>query len=349
MSAAINSVNVSHIARYLQCMKSRGFSPSQVLSGSGISEDTLCNPKAMVDAQQYQIVVTNMLALSNNEALGVELGQEMICPEMGVLGYAMMSSPTLRRAVNLWLSYSRVLYGAFVECAVTETQHSWTLETEVFLPYGPAYRFCVEEFLMFSRQLGISLSQRSFEFARLELPFPRPSTPPLYEALFSCPIQYNSGKFIISVVSPGLDTPVTTQNLELNRTYLGFCEKIAREIGSSTPLQIKIYNEFVRHPEALPSMPQMAEKLCISERSLRRKLADEGSSYRDLLTNFRVELAKEYLQADHLSCKEIAFQLGFSDTSHFVKVFKAHTGMTPMRFAINRDYRATRQPSEGVR
>ena len=70
----------------------------------------------------------------------------------------------------------------------------------------------------------------------------------------------------------------------------------------------------------------------LSLRSLQRKLAEEGTSYEALLAATRQELALSYLAEHRYSISEIAYLLGFSDTSSFTRAFKRWTGQAPSQY-----------------
>jgi AraC-like DNA-binding protein len=70
----------------------------------------------------------------------------------------------------------------------------------------------------------------------------------------------------------------------------------------------------------------------MSERSLNRALAAEGTSYRELVAQLRQEMAARYLAQDRLGIAEVAFLLGFSELSAFYRAFKRWTGRTPAEF-----------------
>ena len=71
----------------------------------------------------------------------------------------------------------------------------------------------------------------------------------------------------------------------------------------------------------------------MSPRKMQRHLAEEGTSYKSLLNDARVDLARNYVREARLNVTEIAFVLGFADTSTFSRAFKRWTGMSPRRFA----------------
>jgi AraC-like DNA-binding protein len=86
-------------------------------------------------------------------------------------------------------------------------------------------------------------------------------------------------------------------------------------------------------PDGAPSKTAIARGLGMSARNLQRHLADEGTSFKVLLTEARVSLARTYVEQRRLSVTEIAFVLGFADTSTFSRAFKRWTGQSPRGYA----------------
>ena len=85
-------------------------------------------------------------------------------------------------------------------------------------------------------------------------------------------------------------------------------------------------------PGRFPALPELAARMHMSERSLRRKLAAEGSSYRGVLAQVRETMARAYLRDTGLHLDEIAERLGYSDAANFSHAFRRWTGMTPGTF-----------------
>jgi len=86
-------------------------------------------------------------------------------------------------------------------------------------------------------------------------------------------------------------------------------------------------------PDGAPSKQAIARKLGMSPRNLQRHLAEEGTSFKDLMNAARVTLARSYVSEGRLSVTEIAFVLGFADTSTFSRAFKRWTGKAPRDYA----------------
>jgi AraC-like DNA-binding protein len=89
-------------------------------------------------------------------------------------------------------------------------------------------------------------------------------------------------------------------------------------------------------PDGTPSKPTVARRLGMSARNLQRHLASEGTSFSALLNEARITLARNYVDEGRLSVTEIAFVLGFADTSTFSRAFKRWTGVAPRQYAARR-------------
>lgn len=81
---------------------------------------------------------------------------------------------------------------------------------------------------------------------------------------------------------------------------------------------------------------KVAESLFMSSRTLNRKLASEGVTYKQILENVRQSLAREYISNDNISLIEISYLLGFSDQSAFTRAYKRWTGVAPGKARKNR-------------
>jgi AraC-like DNA-binding protein len=77
------------------------------------------------------------------------------------------------------------------------------------------------------------------------------------------------------------------------------------------------------------SLEEMARLMNISTRTLKRRLQDEGTTFRTLLDESRGAMAEALLGDDRLTLSDIAQRLGFSDLSSFSQAFKRRYGVAP--------------------
>lgn len=82
-------------------------------------------------------------------------------------------------------------------------------------------------------------------------------------------------------------------------------------------------------PSGQASMGDVASRLGLSTRTLQRRLKGEGTSYLQVLSRTREQLAKHYLGKTELSCAEISFLLGFEEPNSFFRAFHEWTGDSP--------------------
>ena len=80
-------------------------------------------------------------------------------------------------------------------------------------------------------------------------------------------------------------------------------------------------------PKGPPHRDDVAAQLMMSERTLQRRLAEEGTSFTTLVDDTRRELAHQSLSAGELSLKMVSFQLGFAEPSAFYRACKRRFGM----------------------
>ncbi len=99
------------------------------------------------------------------------------------------------------------------------------------------------------------------------------------------------------------------------------------EVDDSTSARVRsVLTELL--PGGQSTVDDVAERLCMSRRTLQRRLTDENTTFAQQLNHVRLLLAKHYLQEDKLSSEEIAYMLGYQDMTGFTRAFNAWTGMS---------------------
>jgi AraC-like DNA-binding protein len=107
-------------------------------------------------------------------------------------------------------------------------------------------------------------------------------------------------------------------------------ENIPTQANRLLPLRLR--RLLMRYYGAFPSMDTAASDLGMSPRTLSRKLAEDGTTYQQVLDTLREKLAKEYFSRGGSSVTQIALKLSYTDSSNFAKAFKRWTGMSPSDF-----------------
>jgi AraC-like DNA-binding protein len=110
------------------------------------------------------------------------------------------------------------------------------------------------------------------------------------------------------------------------------CDIIAHEQYSAKSIDYKVQRLLLAQPGTFPSFDKVAQQLNMSERSLRRRLSAENTSYSQVVEALRTKIASRYLQGTEIPSISIATLLGYSAPANFLRAFKRATGMTPEQY-----------------
>jgi AraC-like DNA-binding protein len=172
----------------------------------------------------------------------------------------------------------------------------------------------------------------SFKPARILFRQPEPAQPAAYYSFFRCELLFNSESSELLIDAAIADQQLSGANVQLETLleqqiidYVARLDKTDIKRGARSVL-IKLL------PSGHVSIEEIAAKLSMSVRTLRRRLKDSGTSFKDLLAETRRELGERYIQDNSMSLTEVAFMLGFSDSSSFSRAYKKWTGQSPSNY-----------------
>jgi AraC-like DNA-binding protein len=150
---------------------------------------------------------------------------------------------------------------------------------------------------------------------------------------FAAPVVFSAGRNALVLDAADLDRPFAGHNPELLAILTPALSMALDEIDaqSSLPEQVKIVLKR-RLASGKPELSDMAEALGLSERTLQRRIAEAGTSFRQLLEDARQELGRDMLASGINGTDEIAYLLGYQDTSSFYRAFREWEGVTPSQW-----------------
>jgi AraC-like DNA-binding protein len=160
-----------------------------------------------------------------------------------------------------------------------------------------------------------------------------PSHPREYARIFGKDLRFGQSGTYIVFDRAIADRPQMHQNPGLYSLLRSEAERRLGRIGARMPPVVRL-NQYVQAspPSRIPDMAKAARQLGMSERSLRRHLVAEGTSYRRVVQSALETSAGRMLMDSECTIKETAKALGFADTAAFYRAFKRWTGMTPAQY-----------------
>ena len=105
------------------------------------------------------------------------------------------------------------------------------------------------------------------------------------------------------------------------------CERELAALGEGAPVVSRI-RSLLRDDLAI-TLPEAAKRTSMSERTLKRRLAEQGTTFSEIVDDARRNRALLLIEDRRLTLDAIAAQLGYSDTANFTRAFKRWTGKTP--------------------
>lgn len=323
-----------HVRLYVNFMRSRGYDPEAVLSGSGIREPQLSDPQFLVDVSQCHAVASNMLKLRGAGGLGLEIGASMKLSDLGIVGYAMASSGTLGQAINIWMQYGISAVGApfSLTPVAPRANGTWGVTASAHGYSQALVRFYFEEALGMGSNFGEMLTGKPFTFREITCGYPAPSYARDYEKRLGCKPTFDGKTTRALVRSPTLDDPLQTGDRDVRELCIRHCTHLVQQINRSSAISLRL-RDVLMHCGMIPDLDRAATLLNTSPRTLRRHLRSEGTTFQRVLDDLRRDLSREYLASGVMAIKEIAYLLGFANSAGFCRAYKAWTGETVGAFS----------------
>ncbi len=185
--------------------------------------------------------------------------------------------------------------------------------------------------LVLSWILGIARRGTDGQISPLRLELTRtPQNRELLESHFGCRVRFKAGRNALIFRNSDLDRPFVTQNEELLKAIGAQLEAELKELNSGGDLGNQVKHTLKRSLAGKrPTLPQVARELCMSARTLQRRLTDAKITFQELVEETRRELAHHYLRHSTIELNEAAFLLGYEDANSFFRAFQGWEGTTP--------------------
>lgn len=308
-----------------------GLPPRVCLAGTGVRERDLEDASALVAPEQELKMVRNLVgALGKVPALGVEAGLRYHFTAFGMLGLAMAASANARGALEIALRYFNLTF-AFTDFLVTQDDAETTITIDDGSLPPDLRRFVVERDIGALVRIQRDLCPHLPLLRGIAFAFPPPADEARYEALLGLRPRFNAPRSAIRLCNKGLLKPLPQANAIARQAAEEQCRLLLERRRMRSGLALRIRERLLRESAHMPAMETVASDLCMTPRTLRRRLDDEGTTFSAIRDEVRLALAEELLSMTELSIGEIAGRLGYADPTCFTNAFKGwKDGMTPL-------------------
>lgn len=175
------------------------------------------------------------------------------------------------------------------------------------------------------------LSSRPFSPRRVWFAHAAPEDTRPLEEFFGCrSLEFDRGECGMLFDVGVLDWPLVSSDPELNALLEQQAKKEAQERPAPDDFIGRV-REAVRRAMATgaPGIERVAPLLRMSDRTLQRRLEEQGTSFKALVDDVRKAAARMYLDDKRMALSEVAFRLGYSELRSFSRAFRRWMGVTP--------------------
>lgn len=317
----------------VQALESAGIDCRQLFIELHLDYAALDDPDARFAQDDMTRLWQRAVAVSGDPAIGLNMARQARPAALNVVGYALMSSRNLKEGFARLVRYQRIIAeGAdldFQPCA-QGYRLSLTIIGDRLPPARQSAEGSLAGCLTFCRWLtGTPLLPLEVSF---QGQLPDDLEP--YRQLFQAPLRFDAPRYALLFREEDVEMPLPTANEALAQLHDRFAGEYLSRFSDSKVMHRARQILCRLLPQGEPRREVVAQALCLSERTLQRRLQEEGSSFQQLLDDTRRDLAVQHLAQPDLAPLEIAYLLGFADPSNFYRAFKRWFGVTPGEYRL---------------
>jgi AraC-like DNA-binding protein len=316
----------------LEYLGNEGFDLEPILDRVGIPQSALEDTKTRFPKRRFQELWQVASEVTGDPAIALRVSTMVRANALGIIGYLASASDSRRNAFEVVKGLTPLLWEdvecdlesgsevAFIRCRTGSDLQGSHFTTE----------YAIGLTVTMSRVLGGGRSDP----LEARFSYSAPAYADEYERILRLPIRFDAVEDGVLFPIAMMDSSNPSADAALRQLLERYAADRLAEIPTSARFSQRIRACILSMlPLGKLTADAVAAQFSMSNRTLRRRLQQEATSYQEILDDVRAELASYYLTNEKRRIDEIAFLLGFSDPSAFTKAFRRWTGETPADFA----------------
>ena len=329
-TSSYGSVNV--ILPLLEYLENEGFDLKTVLDGVGIPESALEDTKTRLPQRRFQALWQVASEATGDPAIALRVSTMVKPNRLGIIGYLASASESRRNAFELVKGLTPLLWED-VECDLESGSEVAFIRCSTGSD-PQASRFTMEYAIGLTVTMSRVLGGGHSDPLEARFSYSAPAYADEYERILRLPIRFDAGEDGVLLPISMMDSSNPSADAALRQLLERYAADQLAKIPTGARFSRRIRACILSMlPLGGLTSDTVAARFSISNRTLRRRLQKEATSYQEILDDVRAELARHYLTKEKREIDEVAFLLGFSDPSAFTKAFRRWTGQTPADFA----------------
>ncbi|TVZ41623.1 AraC-like DNA-binding protein [Alteromonadaceae bacterium 2753L.S.0a.02] len=312
-----------------QTLRDEGIEPRPIFEAAGMDPALLGDGNARYSNAAFNKLWRKLAELEVTD-IAIKIGERWNTTTFHALGFAWLASNTLKEAFERLARYGRVVDNSLKVSLVNKgSEYLLQFDVDDGVPIDAITLDAAAAALLKMTRMLVGeqfrpLAVYSRESATL--------CSRILEDKMGVATVYNATQEAWLVDRHTMEAPLPGGNAELARINEGvLADVLARVERDNVSGQVR-QKIIVALPSGQISEQRIADELHISSRNLQRKLAEQNTSFKNLLSEVRQQLAQSYIDESHLSLSEISYLLGFSEQASFTRAFKRWQGVSPREY-----------------
>jgi AraC-like DNA-binding protein len=313
-----------------------GLALDPLLRAAGLTRQQLDDPHASI-AVRDQIEFLNCVATAlQDDLLGFHLAQMPDLRAIGLLYYLLASSETLLEGLQRVARYSTIVNEGIVQTCTHGSELCMSFRFQGVSRHLDRHqiecwtaglvRLCRELTGLRLAPSRVQMVHQRGEDQRAEL-----------ANFFGKNLEFSAPVDEVAFPRSVADARILSADPYLNTLLLDYCEDALSHRRRAGTFRASVENAIAPLlPHGKASVEAVARQLGVSPRTLARRLGEEGTTFSDALEGLRNDLAARYLAEKEFGIAQIAWLLGYQETSAFSRAFKRWTGKAPRDIRVAR-------------
>ena len=308
-----------------------GHDPHPIFANAGIDEASFRNPHQRFASDKLSRLWNVITEMSGDDAISLAGSEAPRPATLDLLVYTMITAPTLEGALQRFIRYIRVISDATTFTLEPGAGGRW-LRLSIAGGTLEVPRQRCEFILITILNICRWIASTPISPLAIELTHVEPCSTQAHARAFGGPVRFCALRNGLLFADTDLNASLPASNAMLSELHERFAAEFLDKMDQRrfAPMVREVIVRCL--PDGSPSRSIAATALCISERTLQRRLEDEGTCYNDLLDETRRDMARDYLSKDQMALGQVAFLLGFADQSAFSRACQRWFSSTPKQF-----------------
>lgn len=312
-----------------QLAQEEGVSLATVLANTGISMATLGNPHSRILARQELQLIQNVIRhVPEPVGLGLRLGQRYRLANYGVFGFGLSSSATLQEAALFGLRFIGLSY-AFSQFELRFTPERVQVHFSAHKVPQEVRSFVIERDMSALMSLVKEVTGKPQRCERVYFTHGESAAFAWAKAHFGVAPQGAQAQNMAEIPLKVFYQPLPQADAATHQLCTKECQALLAQLQQQQRWAERVRHVLETAPSLATTMEEVAQRLFVSSRTLRRHLRAENTNFRELLETVREDHAKHLLESSSKSVKQVAEAVGYQEPASFVHAFKRWTGFTP--------------------